>query len=39
LDKLSTKIETVKAFEKVIVACCSGNRHNAAKETVERSDI
>ncbi|MCK9403646.1 MAG: rhodanese-like domain-containing protein [Chitinophagaceae bacterium] len=39
LDELSTKIETLKAYEKVIVVCCSGNRANAAKEMLEQSGI
>lgn len=38
-DELSTKIETLKAFEKVIVVCRSGNRANAAKEILERSGV
>jgi rhodanese-related sulfurtransferase len=39
LDELSTKIETLKAFEKVTVVCRSGNRADAAKELLERSGI
>lgn len=39
LDELSTKIETLKAFEKVIVVCRSGNRANAAKEMLEQTGI
>jgi rhodanese-related sulfurtransferase len=39
LDELSTKIKTLKAFEKVIVVCRSGNRAGAAKEILERSGI
>jgi rhodanese-related sulfurtransferase len=39
LDELNTKIETLKAFEKVIVVCRSGNRANATKEMLEQSGI
>lgn len=39
LDELNTKIETLKAYEKVIVVCRSGNRANAAKEMLEQAGI
>jgi rhodanese-related sulfurtransferase len=39
LEELSTKMETLKAFEKVTVVCLSGNRAGAAKELLERSGI
>lgn len=39
LDELSTKIETLMAYEKVIVVCRSGNRANAAKEMLEQAGI
>lgn len=39
LDELSTKIETLKAYEKVIVVCRSGNRANAAEEILKQAGI
>lgn len=39
LDELNTKIETLKAYKKVIVVCRSGNRANAAKEILEQAGI
>jgi phage shock protein E len=39
LDELNTKIETLKAYEQIIVVCRSGNRANAAKELLEQSGI
>jgi rhodanese-related sulfurtransferase len=39
LDELSSKIETLKAYDKVIVVCRSGNRANTAKEMLEQSGI
>ncbi len=39
LDELSRKIETLKAYDKVIVVCRSGNRAKAAKELLEQSGI
>ncbi len=39
LDELSSKIETLKSYEKVVVVCRSGNRASAAKEMLEQSGI
>jgi phage shock protein E len=39
LDELSTKIETLKAYDSVIVVCRTGNRANTAKEMLEQAGI
>ena len=37
LDELSTKIETLQAFDKIIVVCRSGRRANAAKDLLKQA--
>jgi len=39
LDELETKVETLKAYDKIIVVCRSGSRADAAKDLLEQAGI